>query len=107
MARDFSKGAYRAYLICDYVKVGMFSNESILEFKDSKENLHDGFFQNFMISEWEGKKKLLEVIVSGEYPDGMLIHINPACDVFGNPPSNNQFVKREQIIYQEELSRLN
>ncbi len=105
MAEEFPKGAY---LICDYVKIGMFSNESILEFNNSEGNSLDGFFQNTMISEWEGKKRLLEVTVSKEYPDGTaLIHINSACNVFGNPSSNNQFVKRSQIIYPGELSRFN
>ena len=98
-----------AYLECEYDGKGMFSNESILRFVNSKGNTIDGFFQDIhILGLKDAGKKLLRVSLSREYPNGTaLIHLPMRAPVYGNPMSENQIVGMEKIIYLEGMKNPN
>ena len=102
-------GLKKAYLECELTKIkATFSNESVVSFMNSNGNRIDACVDKGLIKEIGKNRALMNIHVSQEYPDGTaLIHIYKGSAAFGNPPSENQIVERERIIYEKEMEALN
>ncbi|MBI4116536.1 hypothetical protein HY449_02220 [Candidatus Pacearchaeota archaeon] len=94
-----------AYLNCKYVGTTLLSDGFLLLFKDYRGEYFDGVFRRDHVSAGGDElSKLLKIIANRENSDGTIDAILPYYTESGELVPYPQKVRRENIIYEEELN---
>ena len=98
-----------AYLECGLTEIrATFPNEFVISFMNSDGNVIRACVDKGLVKIIGENKALVRVKISREYSNRtVLMHLYKGSAAFGNPPSENQIVGREQIIYEEEMKTFN